>query len=41
MVGNRVVEFSYTMFKDIEDQSIGDTFFNQVMNSIEYSKDFK
>lgn len=41
MVGNRVVEFSYTMFKDIEDQSIGDTFFNQIMNSIEYSKDFK
>ena len=41
MVGNRVVEFSYTMFKDIEDQSIGDTFFNQIMDSIEYSKDFK
>ncbi|MBQ3407574.1 MAG: hypothetical protein IJH12_00015 [Clostridia bacterium] len=41
MVGNRVVEFSYTMYKDIEDQSAGDTFFNQIMNSIEYSKDFK
>lgn len=41
MVGNRVVEFSYNMYKDIEDQSIGDTFFNQIINSIEYSKDFK
>lgn len=41
MVGNRVVEFSYTMYKDIEDQSAGDTFFNQIMNNIEYSKDFK
>lgn len=41
MVGNRVVEFSYNMYKDIEDQSAGDTFFNQIMNSIEYSKDFK
>ena len=41
MVGNRVVEFSYNMYKDIEDQSAGDIFFNQIMNSIEYSKDFK
>jgi len=41
MVGNRVVEFSYTMYKDIEDQSAGDVFFNQIMNSIEYSKEFK
>lgn len=41
MVENRVVEFSYSMYKDIEDQTVGDTFFNQIMNSIEYSKDFK
>ena len=41
MVGNRVVEFSYTMYKDIEDQAAGDTFFNLILNSIEYSKDFK
>ena len=41
MVGNKVVEFSYSMYAEIPDQDLGDTFFNQILNSIEYSKDFK
>lgn len=41
MVGNRVVEFSYNMYAEVPDQDLGDTFFNQVLNSIEYSKSFK
>ena len=41
MIGNRVVEFSYNMYAELPDQSLGDTFFNQIINSIEYSKDFK
>lgn len=40
MVGNRVIEFHYNMYKEIPDQSAGDTFFKQIMNSVEYSKDF-
>lgn len=41
MVGNRVVEFHYNVYAEIPDQDLGDTFFNQIMDSIEYSKDFK
>ena len=41
MVGNKVVEFSYNMYAEVPDQDLGDTFFNQIINSIEYSKDFK
>ena len=41
MVGNRVVEFHYNMYAEVPDQDLGDTFFNQIMDSIEYSKDFK
>lgn len=41
MVGNRVVEFSYSMYAEMPDQDLGDTFFNQIMDSIEYSKEFK
>ena len=41
MVGNRVVEFSYNMYAEIPDQDLGDTFFNQIIDSIVYSEDFK
>lgn len=41
MVGNRVVEFSYTMYAEIPNQDLGDTFFKQIIEGIEYSKDFK
>lgn len=41
MVGNRVVEFSYNMYEEIPDQDLGDTFFNQILDSIEYSESFK
>ena len=41
MVGNRVVEFHYNMYAEVPDQDLGDTFFNQIMDSVEYSKDFK
>lgn len=41
MVGNRVVEFHYNMYAEIPDQDLGDTFFKQIMDSVEYSKDFK
>ena len=41
MVGNKVVEFSYNMYKEVPDQDLGDTFFNQILNSIEYSNKFK
>ena len=40
MVGNKVVEFHYNMYKEVPDQSAGDKFFTQIMNSVEYSKDF-
>lgn len=40
MVGNKVVEFSYNMYKEVPDQSLGDKFFKQIMDSIEYSKKF-
>ena len=40
MVGNKVVEFHYNMYKEIPNQSLGDTFFNQIMDSVEYSKEF-
>ena len=40
MVGNKVVEFSYNMYKEIPDQDLGDKFFTQIMDSIEYSKKF-
>lgn len=41
MVGNRVVEFSYTMYAEMPDQDLGDTFFNQILDSIEYAESFK
>ena len=41
MVGNHVVEFSYNMYAEIPDQNLGETFFKQIVDSIEYSKDFK
>lgn len=41
MVGNKVVEFSYNMYAEIPNQDLGDTFFKQIIDSIEYSKDFK
>ena len=41
MVGNRVVEFSYNMYAEVPDQDLGDTFFNQIINSIEYGESFK
>lgn len=41
MVGNKVVEFSYNMYAEVPDQDLGDTFFNQIINSIEYSKKMK
>lgn len=41
MVGNRVVEFSYTMYEEVPDQDLGDQFFKQIIDSIEYSKEFK
>ncbi len=40
MVGNKVVEFSYNMFAEIPDQDLGPKFFTQIIDSIEYSKDF-
>ena len=40
MVGNKVVEFSYNMYAEVPDQDLGDTFFNQIINSIEYSKKY-
>ena len=41
MVGNKVVEFSYNMYAEVKDQSVGPKFFTQIINSIEYSKEFK
>ena len=41
MVGNRVVEFSYSMFAEIPDQDLGQQFFKQIIDSIEYSTEFK
>ena len=41
MIGNRVIEFSYNMYAEVPDQDLGDTFFSQIINSIECSKDFK
>ena len=41
MVGNKVVEFSYNMYAEIPDQDLGDTFFNQIIDSIEYSSKMK
>lgn len=38
MVGNKVVEFSYNVYAEIPDQDLGDTFFNKIIDSIEYSK---
>ena len=40
MVGNRVVEFSYNMFAEIPKQELGPQFFKQIIESIEYSKEF-
>ena len=41
MVGNRVVEFSYNMYAEIPDQDLGQEFFKQIIDSIEYSEDYK
>lgn len=41
MVGNKVIEFSYNMYKEIPNQDLGDTFFNQIINSIEYAKSYQ
>lgn len=41
MVGNKVVEFSYNVYAEVPDQDLGDTFFNQIINSIEYSSKMK
>ena len=41
MVGNKVVEFSYTMFAEIPNQDKGEEFFKQIIESIEYSEKFK
>ena len=41
MVGDKVVEFSYSMFAEIKDQSVGPKFFTEIVDSIEYSKEFK
>ena len=40
MVGDKVVEFSYNMYAEVPNQELGDEFFNNIINSIEYSKDF-
>ena len=40
MVGNKVVEFSYNMYAEVPNQELGDEFFNKIISSIEYSKDF-
>lgn len=41
MVGNKVVEFSYNVYAEVPDQDLGDTFFNKIINSIEYSEKMK
>ncbi len=41
MVGDKVVEFSYSMFAEIKDQAAGPKFFTEIVDSIEYSKEFK
>ena len=41
MVGDKVVEFSYNMYAEVPDQDLGPKFFKQVVDSIEYSKEFK
>ena len=41
MVGDKVVEFSYNMYAEIKDQDLGPKFFTQIVDSIEYSKEFK
>ena len=41
MVGNRVVTFHYNMYAEVPNQELGDQFFKQIMDSVEYSKDFK
>lgn len=41
MVGNKVVEFSYSMYEDVPDQTLGPKFFKQIIDSIEYSSEFK
>lgn len=41
MVGDKVVEFSYNVYAEVPDQDLGDTFFNQIINSIEYSMEMK
>ena len=38
MVGNKVIEFSYNIYAEVPDQDLGDEFFNNIINSIEYSK---
>ena len=40
MVGNKVVEFSYSMYEDVPDQTLGPKFFKQIIDSIEYSSEF-
>lgn len=41
MIGNKVIEFSYNMYAEVPDQDLGDKFFNQIIDSIEYSAKMK
>lgn len=41
MVGKKVIEFSYNVYAEVPDQDLGDTFFNKIIDSIEYSSKMK
>ena len=41
MVGNKVVEFSYNVYAEVPDQDYADKFFNEIIDSIEYSKEME
>lgn len=41
MNGDKVIEFSYNVYAEIPDQDLGDTFFNKIIESIEYSSKMK
>lgn len=41
LIGNKVIEFSYTMHAEIPNQELGQKFFKQIVDSIELSEEFK
>lgn len=41
LIGNKVIEFSYTMYAEIPNQELGQKFFKQIVDSIELSEEFK